>query len=461
MQKYLDPRWLFLLHTLPVLVFFFLMWGEFGIIKHVLTTENQSYWAWFGGALILITTLNFLYAYYRYMQKEPVSLWYGLISLLLHIGFLYAYFLNAAQIVPFTIPRWMVPENLILYAGTFLMPSMAYSLGVLVMYSRPSEKSRAWVNFLATLAIPLLGYFFVQVVLPLWRIPETDYAEHFIVVSIISGTLGFLFLLLRGIYILVIKKGIGPGKGIRQLWWKVPVSILLPQLGLAVNQGFLLGSFYFNNEGIFGNFNNPWFYILASVNGILLCLPELEHKVYRLILFAGRWLLMAYTFYFFIVFLPFLPFSVLAIVAFGLGFLMLVPLLLFVLHVSTLAADIAWLKAYFPTRNLRLLALACALCIPGIIVGKYLNDRRVLHEALDYVYTPDYAKSYDINRASLSATLGEVMQHKERGRTFVMGAQLPYLSPLFNWLVLDNMTLSDHKTATLFRIFYGENYFES
>ena len=71
------------------------------------------------------------------------------------------------------------------------------------------------------------------------------------------------------------------------------------------------------------------------------------------------------------------------------------------------------------------------------------------------VYNPNYSKVYDIDKNSLSKTLDVVKQQKQRGNgNSVFGTQTPYLSLLFNWIVLDNLTLSDAKIQQINNIFF-------
>jgi hypothetical protein len=94
--------------------------------------------------------------------------------------------------------------------------------------------------------------------------------------------------------------------------------------------------------------------------------------------------------------------------------------------------------------------------MPIFITATYLNDKAVLNETLDYLYNPDYSRSYSIDTSSLKKTLKLVQQHKGRssGDTF-LSDKLPYLSSYYNWLVLDNLTLSDAKINSIERIFFG------
>lgn len=328
MRNLLNPKWLFVINTLPLVVLFFLFFGQFNIIKTLLEESSIQLWKSFGLSLGILGVMNFAYGVYLTLKKKDVSVWYGLIALLCYIPFIYLYGYHLDKIIPFSIPQWMVSGNIFLYVGTFLMPTLAYSLFVLVSHFTPENKEhKAWINFLIAIGIPIAGYLFSQIILPLWQPFNRDFSVHAMVILVITATLVFLFYLIRGVYILATKKADVWQK--YQLAWKIPIAIVLPLIGLAVNNGHLFNNFGPSDSGIFGDFNNAWFYILAVLNGIMVCLPNLENKLYRLIVFIGKSITFAYTLYFFLVFLPFLPLSVIAIIAIGTGFLMLTPLLLF------------------------------------------------------------------------------------------------------------------------------------
>jgi len=173
--------------------------------------------------------------------------------------------------------------------------------------------------------------------------------------------------------------------------------------------------------------------------------------------FIGRSFTLAFTFYFFIVFLPFLPISVIAIIAIGSGFLMLAPLAIFIIHINELTKDFHFLKDYFSKKVIWIMAIGSFLILPFSITTTYIKDRNTLHKTLDYVYSPDYSKTYDIDQTSLKKTLEIVKGHKKGSRNFIFGGQQPYLSTYYNWLVLDNLTLSDAKINTIESIFFNEN----
>jgi hypothetical protein len=341
MRNLLNSKWLFVINTLPIVVLFVLFFGQFNIIKTLLDENCIRLWKIFALTLGILGLLNFVYAVYLTIRKRNVSAFYGIFALLCYIPFIYLYGFYLEKIMPFNIPQWMISGNLFLYVGTFLMPTLAYSVFVLIVHlTSETKEHKAWVNFLIAIAVPVLGYLFSQIGLSLWRVFDGNFGIHTILILIIVATLIFLFFLVRGIFIIATKKAADWQK--YQWIWKIPVAILLPLLGLLVN-----GGFWQNNSGIFGDFSNYWFYILAAVNGILICLPNLENKIYRLFLFIGRSITFAYTLYFFLVFLPFLPLSIIAIIGIGTGFLMLAPLLLFVIHANELSKDFLFLKSSF------------------------------------------------------------------------------------------------------------------
>lgn len=454
MRNILNPKWLFVINTLPLAVLFFLLFGQFGIIKTLLDDNTLWHWKIFGLVLGLLGLLNFAYAAYATLKKKKISAGYAGLSLAVHIGFMYLYAMNSEKIIPFSVPRWMVSSDLFLYVGTFLMPTLAHALFILVYhFTSETKKHNAPLNFLAAIGVPVAGYLFTQTILPLWKRTGSDFENHVLLVLFIVATLIFHFFLVRGAFVLATKK--------EEIWrkyrlaWKIPIALVFPLAGLLLNKSLLSDFFNPDSLGIFGNFNHICFYILAVVNGIFICLPNLDNRIYRLFLFAGRSITFAYTLYFFLVFLPFLPLSVIAVMAIGTGFLMLTPLLLFVIHLDELSKDFVYLKKLLPRKLTIGIFVSGFLVIPASITGAYLKDRHVLNETLAYLYSPDYSKQYDTNKNSLQKTLGIIKHHKRKQNGLLFSCRIPYLSAYFNWLVMDNLTLSDAKIENIEKIFFG------
>lgn len=459
MKNILNPKWILLINTIPLLVLAFLFYGQFQIIGSLLKPEELDTWTRMSillGALGVTTGIS---AFYDHIQNKELSIPFAVINLLLYIVFLYHYTTNVHDLIPGRIPEWMLMDNVILYLGAFLMPTLALALYVLVIKMTPkSKKHSGWPSFLYTIAVPFSWYLFGSLVLPYWRhLPGgRQFKDHCMTVLIVATTVLFLFFLLRWIYIISIKRSAFWKEN--QLLYKIPICIIMPLLGLALNNGHLSKQSYTMPQNVFGDFSDKWFYIIAGINGLVLCVPDLKNKVYRILLFFAKCALLPYTFYFLLVLLPFMPVSVVAIFAMGLGFLMLTPILLFPIHISEISEDFKYLKNLFPKGRLKSLAVAAFLVLPAIIFTNYHTQRTALHQALEYVYSPSYETKSDIsevNRKQLKKTLTAIQMHKDDPRFFIEIEKQPYLSTFYNWYVLDNLTLSNTKIAKLENIFFG------
>lgn len=458
MKNLLNPRLLLLITTFPGLILFFLLYSKYTLVQSLLDDYSKLLWQYFYYSLSSLLIISTGYSLISIYKKSITSIYYTISSLIAYTLLLYFYTYNYEKLLPFSIPQWMVSDEVFFYAGTFLMPTLLHSVFILVAHLTPEEKQKnSWINFVFAISIPAIWYILLQVILPLWRHTSSRYENHVMTILFIVGTVLFLFFVIRAIYILGLKKGELVTRF--QLLWKIPISILFPLLGLAINNGFDIKKLNFNeyNAGIFGDFNSAWFYIFAILNGLFICLPNLENRVYRIFLFIARAFTFSYTFYFFIVFIPYLPLSIFAVIVFGLGFLLLTPLLLIIIHTKELSLDFQFLRAYFSNRLLISICTLAILALPSFIIIQFYIDKITLREALNYIYSPDYSKSYKINSHSIQKTLRVVKVFKERNnnRFFATNQKTPYLSTFYNWLVLDNLTLSDGKIQFLEKVFLG------
>lgn len=455
MHSLRDPKWVFLVNTGPVLLLLALCAGGFSIVRTLLPPESVAQWRWFGLALVGLGLAAAGYAGLQTARRQPLGAGYGVAVLTVYSLLLCLFTANANAVLPRAVPRWMVPTDPMVMAWTFLMPTLAHALLALVARFTPDGRPRSWGTnlVLAAMVPPAWGLGCAALAWPLASaLPSAGTA--ILVAGTVLATLLFFFFLVRGVYLIALRRA---GRWAKTgLLWKCLLTIFLPLLGLAVNAGLVFGAGFGQQNGIFGDFSSPWFYVLAALNGALLCLPGPARPGLRLALLAGRSALFGYTCYFFLVFLPLLPLSIPAILLLGTGFLLLAPTLLFVLHLRQLSDDVAALRAVYSKAAVAAALGAGLAVLPLAITLSYGHSRRVLHEALAYVYTPDYSRRQPpVDAAVLARTLAVVKQHKDRGREFFYGAQMPYLSAYFNWVVLDNLMLSDGKIADLERVFSG------
>ncbi len=465
MQNLRNPKWLFLVNTLPVVVLLLLFTSQFQIIKSLLSSESIELWEKFGLILLGLSVFSFLYATYLAIKKKETSACYGIISLVVYIAYAYLFYYNVDEILPSSLPRWMFPADMFLYVSAFLMPTLAHSLLLLIShFTRNVQEKKSWKSFVLAISMPIAWYLFSLIIVPLFNIIESnydfvrkavnhDFLMHAAIVATISGTLWFVFFLVRAVYILVSKK--------TELWkryqlvWKIPVAFILPAIGLLLNNGHFL-KYHWSGGGIFGYFGNIWFYVLLVLNAIFICLPNLNNLIYRFALMTARAITLSYSFYFFLVFLPFLPLSLLAIMALGMGFLILAPILLFITHIGELAKDFNYLKAFISKTVLRLTTLVAFLIIPLFVTLSFVGDKKTLNETLSYLYAPNYTKAYHIDAESLKKTIAQIDANKGRNSFLMLSNQTPYISTYYNWLVLDNLTLSDDKINYINNVFFGK-----
>lgn len=459
MRSLINPRWIIVINTIPAIILAMIYLSTFQVIHTLLEPETIELWKGFAIGFLALWAATLAYALYAIINNRNLSVWYGLVSLLAYVPFLYAFGYCSGELIPWSIPTWMIPSNMLLYVGSFMMPSLAHALMVLVIGLTPPRAGgyQSWKNFLLALSIPLAWYLFVEVVVPLWRPASSNYSEYIIIVAVFCTTTLFLLLLVRGMYILVQKRG-GTWKQY-QLLWKIPIGIIFPLMGLALNNGILFFD-HLNFDGIFGDFSNQWFYILAIINGIVLCIPKPQHIFHRLLIFVLQSITFSYTLYFFLVFIPFLPLSIVGIVAFGLGFLLLTPLVLMVFHSMDLSSDFRFLKRHYSPKILLPLFCFGVASIPLALTYNYTLDRIALQDALAYIYQSDYDQNpkKKINTRGLNRVIKTLRSHKKNQRNADLSiGQTPFLSPFYNWLVLDNLTLSEKKIRDIEDIFFGQH----
>jgi hypothetical protein len=462
MHNLLNPKWLLLVTVGPLLLLAALCYGEFSIIHSLLPAASVGLWKAYGLGLGWLGLVSLVYLGWAWTHDEEVSTWYALAALVAYSLFVGLYTYHANEVLPRSIPRWMVSTDILIYVWTFVMPTLAHALLVLVVrFTPPDRPHSAIANLGLAVAVPVGAWLALGMLMGLlgllsgWFEHDTAGGYLWLAGVLAVGPLLFLFFLVRAVYILTLNQE--KEWGDYSIIWKVVLTAVLPVLGLAVNSGLFFGQYSSDTqEGIFGNFNSPWFFGLAVLNGVLLCLPaDRLGPRGRLALLGARSALLGYTGYFCLVFLPFLPLSMVAVIAIGSGFLMLAPLMLLVVHLSTLHNDLGALAPYFTPLARRAVLVGGLAVLPLGLTGSYWHQRQVLHEALEYTYSPDYAKHYDLDAAALTRTLAVVQQHKDNSWDLFMGSQQPYLSAYYNWLVLDNLTLPESKIADLRQIFLG------
>ncbi len=435
--------------TVPQVILFLLYRGTYQIIESLLTEENLGYWWGYGSIFITLWGLVTLYAVFSVARGHKIHPIYAGAVLLIYIPLLYFFMRDSSHILPWSVPRWMLFEgDVINYVYTFTMPALLHALMVLVLYFTPRDQDhKAWVNFWASLAVPAFWYLALLVLVPILNnAVGAQFLEHVFSLLQICSVVIFLFLLIRFFYILVSRYE--SGFKYLKLAALVLVCVIFPVFGLWLNDE--LGR-------LFGNFSEIIFYVVAGVNGVLLCLPSPDNSRLRLMLFGARVATYPYIIYFFLVFLPFLPLSVLAIIVYGGGFLMLTPLAVMIIQSWKLADDYQYLKAKQGVILPTTVFLVALVLLPALVFDSYRRDKLHLDAALDYVYERNYELNHEqsIQAERVQRTLENIKIAKQPDAGWFGTKHKPFLSSFYQWYVLENLTLSDTKIQTLEKIFQG------
>jgi hypothetical protein len=459
MKIFTKPYWIFLTVTIPQILIIIYYLGIYGIISSLLEAKHLDYWLLYGIILGLLITSSSAYAVFLQARMQSIHWLYALLSLVGYVIFLYAYFRGAYQMMPFDIPQWMIPtEEAYLLPVGLIMPALMHALLLLVDRFTPDEqKSRLVLTTAGVIAIPAFWYLLFRFGIPLlygkisWAL-----LEHIRMVIFVILTVAFMFVLLRLTYILMLRL---QQSKLRNAWLlKAPFTLLLPLLCLLLYNGVITwktGEFL-SEINPFGDWSHPVYYVLVIVNGLLLTLPPAQLMAVRLGGFALKALLYPFVVYFFIVFLPFFPFAVSAVVVLGLGFLLLAPLILFFFHTRSLYDDWRVLGKSYDPKVPALVFLTAFAAIPVGLTTLYSMDRATLNSMLAHVYTPDYLSESPLilDMGSARRVLDNISSVKD-GEVFLSGKRKPYLTTYYQWLVLDNLTVSDRRLNELERVFFG------
>lgn len=443
-----SPIGILLAHTLPALLLLFLYAGIVGVVRPLLSAEAFHLWKIYGAALIGITALSTLYAIVLVVIKRPIHTLYGVFIFCCYVPLLWGFVAHTDTLIPSEIPRWMMPEDAVLYAFRLLSIPLVHALFILVAGSLAGDRKGSPLrDLLIAVGIPLASYLFVQVVEP-WR-HGIDFERHVWLVLMVVGVVLFLFFLLRGIVVLVQRRS--PSDIVATLL-RIVVAILLPLIGLAVNNGI----FKMDVNGVFGDLGHWGFYTVAFLNGLIVAWGSSLDPRIRFGQFVLRAIGFSYVLYFFVLFVPLLPLSVIAVLAVGVGFLLLAPVLLFMVQGLQLVKDIRFLRTHNAMSTLIAALCAGLLVLPTIITVRYVHHRTVLHNALAYVYQADPAEK-NVDRLDADA-LRTVLEHVDgnQDRNRWGNSHTPFLSPWYNYVVLDNLSLGAEKMSDLRTIFLDE-----
>ncbi len=446
-----SARWLLVGHLLPAALIIGFYLNAYRLIGTLLDADTLALWKTLGTLLLVLNIAMAVTMILRWRNSAPVPWPIALISLVLHCTLCVFALFNLSDLVPWDIPRWMLPSDLFTVTNSLLMVPVTHALLILIDRTAPAG-TRSWPNFLAAIGLATGWYilFLVASNLPYeWRWREYLYVPLMVIASV-----SFFFFIVRGLLLLV-RANAGRWTE-HSLIWRAIIGLGLPLTGLIVHHNLFGNSW---GGAPIGSFSHPWFYVIAALNGVVFCLRPPDNEHLRLLLLFARAAGFTYVLYFVIVFLPWLPLSFPLIIVFGIGFLMMAPTLLFVAQVGDLLRESRWATSVLGRWPSIGIVAAGILVIPACIWLNNARDRRILQDALAYVYAPDLSSSEppDFTAADIARLLSRVQQHKLSQRGGEMGLDNEaILTTWYDLQVFDGVTLSEEKAQQLARVFTGE-----
>lgn len=234
------------------------------------------------------------------------------------------------------------------------------------------------------------------------------------------------------------------------------IAFCMPLLGLFLNQVFA----DFRGRGIFGDFSHPLFYIIAALNGLLLLVPPVKNKSLRLLIFYLKSVGYAYILYFFMVFIPNLPIGIFGIILYGLGLLVLAPLMITLLQGYHLIKEGNILsKAWSIPLIIAVFCIGIAT-LPLSMTAVIWADRDNFQTAVQYLEQKEPTSDSPINLGRLERTLESIKDSQNATRSFLgnVTSGTPIISAFYSRLILDGKALSPENVSTMENLFFDAGH---
>ncbi|UDQ98625.1 MSEP-CTERM sorting domain-containing protein [Lentisphaerota bacterium WC36G] len=446
----------------PLLILMLWLWINLqDIIRTLPIKANHSYQILIY-SLIAILSINIGYAWYCNRKNKEIGIFFTVFNVVIFSCYITNYYFQMSAITS-NISQVIDTDSFFYYPIGFLLIPLMYNLIIIANYSLKKtddnikeENKNHLINFVLIILIPISFYFSSYLIICLTDFQFVRLSSILLFFIFIVTAISFLFFMLRTICLILKKrKDKKDHENIIQnkinTVFKVVVSLFLPTAGLVLN---------YNMHFIFGEFDGISLYILVITTAFFVSMPRVKNNFINLILFIGSCVTFSYTLYFFAIFLPLFPLAILALLVFGAGFLMMVPILLFLIHSQVIISDISSLAKNAKNKPfIGIIFIVSFLSIPSYLYIKFNNDRQLLHEALEYTFSCDYQKNYKFLNSertykNLKQVIANITAHTTTSREGLSSnGKLPFISGLYRYIVLDNLTLSRQKKEYLQRIF--------
>lgn len=376
-------------------------------------------------------------ALYWLSSKEKLQIGWKVtsVSLIAHASYMWLFIVNVGNMIPDSIQPWILSEeNVRRWNITLFMPGAFLSLYALSQYFFSSIRGSksSLIVFLAVISMPVAWYLLVSLMQPAWKGQYTVVGNIIVATFVVVAFLGtVIHLLNKFLYKLTSPELVEEHYAIVAL-----LGFAAPLSGLALNYTIPFPA----------DFQSTGVYLLTVLNGLVLVVKPNESRFVSIRLFL-RCMVFPFIFYFFFVFLPFLPLSVMAILAVGLGFLMLTPLALGLYQTRITLMDYNFCKLSIGQPKAILISVLGLLVLPSYFLIEAMSDKRALDSSMEYFYSHDISGQI-LSESQLARSAEALVQLRDRKSDI----QLPYVSGFYNAVVFGNLVLSDKKISRMYKL---------
>lgn len=361
----------------------------------------------------------------------------ALVPLMIQASFLIFVTFSIEDMIPRTVQAWMLPpDRLLLHQWAFVMIPAFYATAVVSGYRRSISTRGEVLTCIGALVLPPAA---------MWLLLMSGISESLSwqIEPVVFATLIAGATMTMGVGLLRVMHHLSSdwfdGDILVQRVTTAILALVFPLGGLAVNAAIPFPV----------DFQHPLVYVATVLNAVALLLPTRSSRKWNLTVWALTWAALPFTLYFFFVFLPYLPLSIPAMLVVGAGVLVLVPTLLFLVHLLRLRSLYGHLD-HSPAICVASAALAFAV-LPACFLGQNYWMRDQLRQGMDYVLTPDVAQAQEFDGHPAL-----VRQSLRWHDDFKSGVYYPILTNIRSRILFGGMVLPDAKAERVYNAFAGE-----
>lgn len=372
-----------------------------------------------------------------------------LIALLLSSGYVFLHIVEPRVFMR----DWLFDhDEYMLTIASGLIPLFYYLLFCLASTFAIETGRGLVISIVAVVALPVVAYLGIHVIRFL---PNMSAGGHLWQIGAITLTSAFSFFILRlAAYIVARNVAALQKPGNLRILLFIFVG-LLPLIGLCANKYSPIAR---ESQSMLGNFTSYEFWFLWAVNTVVYLLPDFRNPPLQFALIALRAAGFTFVLYFCAVFILFLPLAFLLIVAFGLGFLLLIPYFAAAAQIARLKMDFENAASAQGGRFTWTLMITGALLLPALALSGIYYDRAQLTAAIRFIEQPPLHLDYDpkINAETVLRLADMMPQQRNSGRGLRHNDRnVPIYDALYRQIVLDGAELSQSIRTKIHAVFGG------